>query len=323
MRSLFFALVGSLAAASSLHAQVSLELLLDQFQYLRDESLPVQVRIINRSGQTLRLGQDTDWLSFTIEHQDGHPLVRQGEVPVAGEFTLESANVADRKFDLMPAYDLSTPGRYRVTALLKIKDWGTTVASSPMEFDIIQGSKLWEQDFGVPTQDGPPEVRKYMLQQATYLRQMRLYARVTDLSENRVFRVVALGPLVSFSRPEAQIDRNSHLHALFQTGARSFNYTVVDPDGTLLIRQSHDYTTTRPMLRVDKEGKIIVAGGVRRVSKDDLPPRTLEEILREQQATNQVSLTNLVASTNQPPATNAVPPGKKSKIRKAARDSAP
>jgi hypothetical protein len=323
MRRLRFAFFGLLAAASCLRAQVSVELLLDQEQFLRDESLPVKVRIANRSGQTLRLGQDADWLTFSIEHRDGHPLVRQGEVPVKEAFTLESASVADRKFDLMPYYDLGVPGRYRITALVKIKDWNVSVASLPVEFDIIHGVKLWEEVFGVPTKEGPPEVRKYMLQQAAHLKRLRLYARVADLPEQRVFRVVSLGPLVSFSRPEAQIDKNSNLHTLFQTGARSFFYTVLDPDGAILLRQTYDYAATRPVLRTDKEGKFLVAGGVRRPTPDDLPPRTLEDILKEQQATNQVSLTNISASTNPPATTNAAKAGKKAKAKKSSQGSQP
>ena len=45
-----------LALAFAAQAQVSVELLIDQEQFLRDESLPVKVRIVNRSGQTLHFG---------------------------------------------------------------------------------------------------------------------------------------------------------------------------------------------------------------------------------------------------------------------------
>jgi hypothetical protein len=56
---------GLLVLACPLTAQVAVEILLDQEQFLRDESLPVKVRVINRSGQTLRLGQDNDWLGLS------------------------------------------------------------------------------------------------------------------------------------------------------------------------------------------------------------------------------------------------------------------
>ena len=54
----------------------AIEVVLDQAQFLRDESLPVKVRISNRSGQTLKLGQDPDWLSFNIQRLDGSCIFR-------------------------------------------------------------------------------------------------------------------------------------------------------------------------------------------------------------------------------------------------------
>lgn len=288
-------------------AQVTLELLLDQQQFLRDESMVVQVRIINRSGQTLRLGQDPDWLTFSIEQRDGHPVLRLGEVPVAGPFEVESATVADRKFDLMPYFDLSVPGRYRVSAFMKIKDWGVTVASEPREFDIIRGAKVWEEEFGVPAPSGLPEVRKYILQRAVHIRQLRLYARVTDPAENRTFRVVSLGPLTSFSRFEAQIDKNSQLHVLFQIGARTFAYTVLDPDGTVLLRQTYLYGASRPRLQVDEQGRISVTGGVRQPAPDDLPP-SLGPTGPPDRAQTHAGVTNLTGRPTATLATNLPAP---------------
>src|SRR5438094_6377939 len=85
--------------------QVTVELVLDQEQFLLNESLPVKVRITNRSGQTLHLGQEKDWLTFTIESKDGALVAPVGEVPVAGEQSIESSMVANRRVDLMPYYD--------------------------------------------------------------------------------------------------------------------------------------------------------------------------------------------------------------------------
>ena len=102
-------------------AQVSVEVVLDQDQFLRDESLPVKVRITNRSGQLLRLGRDNEWLAFVIETGDGRPVSRMIEVPVTGEFVLESARMATREVDLGPCFDLSEPGHYTIGATVKIK----------------------------------------------------------------------------------------------------------------------------------------------------------------------------------------------------------
>jgi hypothetical protein len=40
----------------------------------------------------------------------------------------------------------------------------------------------------------------------------------------------------------------------------------------MLVRQTHDYTATRPVLRSGEDGKTFVAGGIRRVTANDLPP---------------------------------------------------
>jgi hypothetical protein len=252
-------------------AQVAVELVLEQNQFLRDQSLPVKVRIVNRSGQTLKLGETLDWLDFQVENRDGKPVIQREPPAIQDAFELESASAATRRVDLMPSFVLQ-PGRYKVTVMLRLKEWGQEIASKPQNFDIIPGFKVWEQEVGVPVKDAPPEVRRYSLQQATYLKRLLLYARLTDKDDIRVFRVQPLGPLVSFSKPEAQIDKASNLHVLFQSGARSFYYVVVSPSGDVLQRETHDYAgKSRPVLRAGENGTFYVAGGARRRSADDLP----------------------------------------------------
>src|SRR5262245_49003959 len=118
-----------LASVSLLTAQVTVEIIFDQEQFLRDESLPTKVRITNRSGQTLQLGKEADWLTFAVERRDGSTTSKLSDVPVQEEFSLESSMAAVRRVDLMPYFDLSEPGHYKVTALLKIKQWNEEVSS--------------------------------------------------------------------------------------------------------------------------------------------------------------------------------------------------
>ena len=261
-----------LCAAFVSRAQVSVEVLLDQEQFLREESLPVKVRITNRSGQILPLGKETDWLTFTIE-RDRRVISQSADMDLSGEFSLESAFAATRTVDLIPYYDLQ-PGRYAVTAIVKVKNWKQEFSSAVRHFEVVRGTKIWEQEFGVAASSESPEVRKYILQQAQYQKRLMLYLRVTDPSERHVFRVTPVGPLVSFSKPEAQVDGTSQLHLLFQTGARSFRYAVYGSAGDVVARQTHDYGSTRPVLRGDDAGKVHVVGGMRRLMADDLPPFT-------------------------------------------------
>jgi hypothetical protein len=268
-----------LVTASLLPAwgQVTVEIKQDQDQFLPGEAMITAVRITNRSGQSLHLGQGNDWLTFSVQGRGGEVVRKTGDVPVAGEFVLDSARVATKRVDLAPYFGLSHLGNYTVSATVRIKEWNQEITSQPRNFDIIDGAKLWEQEVGVPNPDGSPnsipEVRKYILQQANYLRsQLRLYVRVTDASGARVFRVFPVGPMVSFGRPESQVDKFSNLHVLYQDKPHSFNYTVINPAGEVIARRTYDYVDKRPRLEPDMEGKILVMGGVRRLSPDDVPP---------------------------------------------------
>jgi hypothetical protein len=269
------------AALLPASAQVTVELTQEQEQFLPAESIPVAVRITNRSGQNLRLGQAEDWLTFAIEARDNQVVPETGEVPVAGEFVLESSRVVTLRVDLAPYFLLNRPGRYSITATMQLKGWNQDIRSQPKCFDIIQGVKLWEQEIGLPESvsgtNATPEVRKFVLQQANYLKsQVRLYVRLTDASGSKTLRVFPIGPMVSFGQPEPQVDKFSNMHLLFQSGPHSYSYFVINPDGEIIARRTYDYVDKRPRLAPDAEGKVLVTGGVRRPASSDIPPSKAE-----------------------------------------------
>jgi hypothetical protein len=272
MKTLFvlgLAVLGLLRAS----AQVDVELSLDQDQFLPSETLPLAVKIINRSGQQLHLGAAADWLTFNVEAVDGFVVLKNAEVPVTGAFDLETGQLGIKRVDLQPYFNLTKPGRYRIIATLRIKDWGAQIASAPKPFDVITGAKLWEQDFGVPQgTNGVPEVRKYTLEQANYLKnQLRLYAQVSDPAEAVVYRVSALGPMVSFSQPDSRVDRQGRLSVLWQTGAQTFSYAIVNPDGTVASTDFYENFFSRPRLTITNDGDVAVVGGTRRPRAAELP----------------------------------------------------
>jgi hypothetical protein len=251
-------------------AQVSVDLSLEQDQFLPGEAIKVAVKISNRAGETVHLGAAADWLTFSVESVDGFVVNKNSEVPVQGAFDLESSQLGIKRVDIQPYFGIVHSGRYKIIATLRIKEWNLTVSSAPKTFDIINGVELWSQTFGIPATNGAPEIRKYALEEANYLRtQLQLYARVTDSAESKVFKVTPLGSLVSFSQPDAQIDRTSRLHVLWQAGAQAFDYMILNPDGTVIRREIYDYIGSRPRLAIQDDGTIVVAGGVRRPQVTD------------------------------------------------------
>jgi hypothetical protein len=265
---LWAVLLSSIAWAS---AQISVELVLEQEQFLRDESLPIKIRITNLSGQPIQLGQDPEWLQFLIECQEPNATLHTVKIPANEPYTLQSAKTAVRQINLMPYFDFSRVGRYNVSATVRIKNWDQDFASAAKTIQISSGFQVWEQEFGVPATNAAPEMRKYTLLQANNLNRLMLYFRLTDVTDTHVYRVFPIGKLVSFSRPEAQVDKDSNLHVLSQFGASSFIYMVITPQGEIEKRQIYDYTDTRPALH-PRDGKIIVTGGSRRMTAEDIPP---------------------------------------------------
>ena len=275
MKKLALSVSGLLFAASAVTAQVSVEVTLDQEQFLPGEAIPAVVRITNRSGQTLEMGKDDTWLTFNVESPNGFVVSRKGDVPVREAFTLESSKVAKVSVDLAPYFTLPQPGPYKIEATVSIREWNRQVTSPAKPFDLIEGSKLWEQEVGLPLEPGDsdkaPELRKYTLHQANYLRkQLMLYIQITDHS-GKIYKVFPIGPMLSFSHPQPQIDKFSNLHVLYQDGPHSYSYNVINPQGSVLTRQTYDIST-RPKLTLDSEGNLTVVGGTRRITSRDLPP---------------------------------------------------
>ncbi|HLX69221.1 MAG TPA: hypothetical protein VKV04_06300 [Verrucomicrobiae bacterium] len=270
-----------LVSIGRLSAQVTVEVSTDQDEFLPGEDIPVVARIVNHSGETLKLGNDNEWLKFSVAGRDGYVVLKTGEVPVTQPFTLESSERATVHANLAPYFHLPRTGHYLITATLTIPGWSRQVNSSPKGFDVIQGARLWQEQFGVPTRadntNAMPETRTYALQEANYLHsRLMLYAQVAD-KEGKLNKVIPIGSMVSFGQPEPQVDKQSNLNVLYQNGPRTFNYTVIDPDGNIILRQTYDYTS-RPRLMPNADGEIAVVGGKRRVTHSDLPPPTVTSI---------------------------------------------
>ncbi len=258
---------------------VTADLKVDQTQFMPDEDMPVKVRVVNRSGQDLALGQEDNWIDFTIQGEKGSIVGKIADIPATSPFTLHSSQTGVRTFNLTPYFDFHRPGRYTISATIKIPQWRQEFPTHQISVNIAEGVRIPSVPdvvVGVPPLDGStneaPQTRKYILQEASSDTGSKLYLRLTDAVGGRTYRVVPIDRLLSFSHPEAQVDRFSNMHILNQTGAKSFCYYVVNPLGQLLERQTFDYTLTRPTLHAANEGRIIVSGGIRRFTDADIPP---------------------------------------------------
>ena len=266
-------LVALMSTAVHAAAQISVGLSLEQKHFLPNEQFEVTLTITNLSGQPLRLGHIPEWLTFSIEPVEGAHVSEREELKLVQPFELPSSKVGTRKLDLAPYYDLSIPGRYRVTATVYLPDRDERISSPPVGFEVVRGTRVWEQVVGVP---GAPSqtTRKYIVQQTRLLNQVRLYLRVTDGDESRTVRVHRLGPLVSFGVPDTLVDDRSRLHLLHQVGSKSFQYFCFDTEGDLLKRERYEIGQFRPRLQSAPDGTVLVKGGVKVAIPE---PLTLQE----------------------------------------------
>jgi hypothetical protein len=279
MNTFQFCLAIFVAASLRATAQVSVEIALDQDQFLPGEEMVAAVKISNRSGEALQFGRTSEWLTLHIEGDGSFSAVVASELPDGTPFSLESPRLATKRLDIEPFFRLTKPGRYKLTAQLRLPGFDQPIESPVKKFDIISGTRLWEQEFGVPGSGHPPVVRTYLLQQANYLKQLQLYLRVTESKEQHPVGVVRLGQMVSFGHPTAMLDRTNDLHVIFQDGPRSFRYCVLGPEGKFKVRQTWTLADARPHLVVDEEGAVSVKGGLRARSASDLPVVSEAELL--------------------------------------------
>src|SRR5882757_1763451 len=119
-----------LASMVTLSAQIRVEVLMDQKEFLVGESIPVAVRIVNHSGQTIHFG-DEAWVSYSVEARDGFVPLKTGEGPMAHDFDVETSKMATQRGNLEPCFTITKGGHYSVTATVKIKEWDLEVTSDP------------------------------------------------------------------------------------------------------------------------------------------------------------------------------------------------
>jgi hypothetical protein len=265
-------LLSALGLALALRAQVNVTLSTAQEQFLLGEELEVAVKISNFSGRKLTLGADAGWLAFHVAPKDSGLVKPTGDLEESGEFGLENATSGTLRYNLQNAFELDRPAQYRVTATVQIPG-GEAVTSAPLRFEIIRGARLWDRLVGVSGTDtnAAPETRKFIVQQANYLRSVKLFVRVTDASETATYRVIRIGPTVSFAKPQYLVDRQNRLHVLHQYDADEYLYHAINTAGDVEQRHNYVIADRRPELRVNDRGEVAVIGGVRRLTSADLP----------------------------------------------------
>ena len=235
--------------------------------YLPQEELPLMVTLANVGPQPIHLGGAKDWLHLSVQGEKVKSVPVRADLPLA-PVTVAPGSQENRVFNLADYFKLDVVDHYQVTAEVSVPEWEQRVSSAPCKFFIQYGTPMvdvGDLTIGVTpalgASNGPPEMRRFQLLKVTQDPQTMLYCQLIRVKDNAILKVFPLDPMLNIARPEVKIDRLNHLNILYQTDARLFHYSVVDPNGRLMRRRVFDYTDKRPTLRTDPDGFVGVDGG--------------------------------------------------------------
>ena len=250
--------------APALQAQVRVDLRIPRRLYVSYEPVIVIISITNMAGRdiTLQDNEGQKWCNFEIQTEDGRLIPPRDPDQGLSPLTIPAGETVKRSANLSALYPIGEFGMYRVRASVYFADAQKFFGSPTTNIEISEGKLIWQQTVGVP--DGKPGaggLRTLSLLTFRLERDNRLYVRVEDKDGGIVYATQQLGPVLTNSPPEAQIDRDNQLHILQLVGLQTYLYTRVGLNGETLAQVTYNSVTSRPKLRKRENGEVAVVGG--------------------------------------------------------------
>ena len=263
--SLLMFLVASLMTCQSLRAQVLVDLSIKRVLYVAYEPLLVTVRITNLSGGRLLLS-DVDgkkWFGFQIETLDGRPIPPSDPDYQIAPQEVGPGESITRTVNLTQLYPMGDFGSYRIMASIYVAELSQYFSSPPLTVEITEGRLIWQQVVGVPgISDLKGSSRTVSLLSHRLPERTDLYLRIEDKESGIVFCTHRLGDYISYSKPEVLLDSANNIHVLQNPQPRLFVYSKVGLNGKIMDRASLNAPKDHPRLRREKDGSVVVVGGI-------------------------------------------------------------
>lgn len=244
-------------------AQVRVDISFKRKLYVMYEPLIAAVTVHNLSGRPLLLDDTAEhrWLSFNIETADGRIIPPNNPDYAFPPAAIEPGEKLPAAFNLTPLFPLQEFGLYRIRASVYVPEFGRFFSSPPLAVEITDGRPIWQEVVGVPGGDGQPALRTVTLLSHKLSRSTRLYARIEDRENGRIYATHQLGPFLTFGRPEVILDAGNEVHILQNSAPKQFLYTHLGLEGKVIDRQFYVEAGTRPRLTKQDGGTVVVSGG--------------------------------------------------------------
>ena len=258
MRRMILLWLGVSALVVNAPAQVAVQVRVPHSSLLVYEAVPVTVSLQNFSGRPVQLEDagETRWLKFLVTDEANGIVPTTGILRASEPVTIAPGKAVSLTIDLLPLFALRSRGTYRVQASVTAP-LGSSV-SMPVQFSLIHGREIWTQTVGLPT--GQDDYRTYALLTRHEGNDELLFVSVREEPSRTMYSLVPLGVTLPTGSPQVKLDKQSHLHVLFQNGPRSYGYMQVDPQAQASGRAAYSDFVSRPEL-IDNDGIIMVVGG--------------------------------------------------------------
>jgi hypothetical protein len=242
-------------------AQVAIGISLPRNEYLRYESIDIDVKITNQTAEPMKLEGnvgDKPWLSFYVTNKDEFEIKRTQKKWIPPSVSLNPGEIKTISVNIQPFFVLGDPGIYNVSADLNFPD--KTTSTRGLDFTVVQGVSVWKQTF-YPKFEGKSEQRVYSIHAHRLKEQNSLYARIESIDLQQIFTTVNLGPAVSYSDPQCKIDANGDFFVLHQSGTRNYTYHHFSGEGKRLqVRYFSNISSTPKLIKNDKNETLVVGG---------------------------------------------------------------
>lgn len=260
---LFSLAVAAVVLSGVATGQLATSLRLSKQEYVAGEPVIAILTVTNHAGQTLTFTGDSrlPWLSFMVKDRRGEVVTSRSNSNF-GKMTIKAGESLARQVDLSDHFQLSEPGSYSVSGVIRMPGSSTEgTSTNRVLFNQSPGSRYWTQKVGLPGKPGT--TREYRVLNFSGGENTRIYIQIIDNSTGRNVRTFPLGDVLLLRKPLVTVDRNQRLHVMYLSTPTMWVHCQVDTDGKLISSDIHRRTSQGdPQLLTFADGSVRVANSI-------------------------------------------------------------
>jgi len=216
----------------------------DYTRYLRYEKITVLLTVRNYSGNTMLFSSKDAKIFFKIQHTNtGMPAkCLDLQANPAQSLILGPGQSKELNITLNSIYNMQKEGVYEITAYLNHPRSSRTHVSNTIDIEVRSGSPILGKTIGLPSNSNNGIIKSVnvILMLFTDVNSKIYCLRVED--EDNIYATLRLGPYISGTHPQLDVDGTSSIHILIQVAPRLYSYLTYSFIGrNLKLRQQRYY----------------------------------------------------------------------------------